>query len=145
MEAYEDKWREFSNEYQRLKRRVAKYQKGEIDDESEAKGLLKRYLKHYLEEADQALSEKEIVDKYQDEISEINGNHNWWIFGEVSKHFDYDIFLAEAEEIGYKRTKRGELKRPNELFQEDSHGNTVIGIDEPKTILDWLKLKVKWD
>lgn len=145
VEAYEDKWREFGNEYQRLKRRVGKYQTGEIDGESETKALLKRYLKHYLDEADEGLPAKEIVAKYQDEISGINGNPDWWIFGEVSKHFDYDIFLAEAEEIGYKRTKRGELKRPNELFQEDSHGNIVINIKEPKTILDWLKLKVQWD
>jgi len=145
VEAYEDKWREFSNEYQRLKRRVAKYQTGETDAESEAKVLLKQYLKHYLEEADEGLTVEEILAKYDDEISEINRNPDWWVFGEVSKYLDYDFFLAEAEEIGYKRTKRGELPRPNELFQEDSHGNIAINAKEPKTILDSLRLKVRWD
>jgi len=143
VEAYEEKWREFSNEYQRLKRRVVKYEKGEFDNEAEA--ILKRYLKHYLEGADQNLSPREIVAKYQDEITEINANQDWWIFGEVSKYFDYEIFMAEAEDIGYKRTTRGEQKRPNELFQEDDHGNIVIDTKNPKTILDWVKLKVKWD
>jgi len=145
VEAYEDKWREFNNEYQRIKRRVVKYQAGEIDEEREAKALLKRYLKHYLEEADQGFSVKQIIAKYHDEISEINSNPPWWIFGEVSKQFDYDIFLAEADEIGYKRTRRGELPRPNDLFREDDRGNIFIDINEPRTILDWLKTKVQWD
>lgn len=145
VEAYEEKWREFSNEYQRLKRRVIKYEKGEIGNEAEAKEALKRYLKHYLEEVDQALLPQEIITKYQDELAEINANQDWWVFGEVSKHFDYEIFMAEAEEIGYKRTKRGEQKRPNELFQEDERGNTIINIKDPKTVLDSLKLKVRWD
>lgn len=144
VEAYEDKWREFSNEYQRLKRRVTKYEKGEIEDESEAKAILKRYLKHYLEKADQSLSPQEIVAKYQDEITEINANQDWWVFGEVSKHFDYEIFMAQAQEIGYKRSKRGEQKRPNDLFQGDEHGNTIIDTENPKTILDSLRLKVRW-
>jgi len=145
VETYEEKWREFSNEYQRLKRRVANYEKGEIDNEAEAQITLKRYLKNYLEKADQDISSQEIVTKYQDEIAEINANQDWWIFGEVSKHFDYEIFMAQAEEIGYKRSKRGDQKRPNELFQEDEHGNIIIDTRNPKTILDWLKLKVRWD
>jgi type I restriction enzyme M protein len=145
VEIYEDKWREFSNEYQRLKRQVIKYEKGEIENAAEAKKILKRYLKHYLEKADQDLSPKEIVEKYKDEITEINTNQDWWIFGEVSKQVDYEIFMAAAEELGYKRSKRGEQKRPNELFREDEHGNIIIDTKEPKTILDSLKAKVKWE
>ncbi|MDZ7935156.1 MAG: hypothetical protein U5M51_09370 [Emticicia sp.] len=29
---------------------------------------------------------------------------------------DYDIFMAEAENVGYKRTKRGENPMPNDLY-----------------------------
>jgi type I restriction enzyme M protein len=144
VEAYEEKWREFSNEYQRTKRRVGRYKKGEIDNETEAKTILKRYLKHYLEEIDHTLSPQEIIIKYQDEIAEIDINHDWWIFGEVSKHFDYKFFMAEAKEIGYKRSKRGEHKRPNDLFQEDEYGDIIIDTLKPKTILDSLKVKVRW-
>jgi type I restriction enzyme M protein len=145
VEAYEEKWREYGNEYQRLKRRIIKYQSGIIENEAESKANLKRYLKNYLEKVDLDLTSKEIIAKYEDEIIEINSNPSWWIFGEVSKHFDYQIFFAEAEEIGYKRTKRGEQKRPNELYQEDANGNIVIDTNNPKAILDWIKLKVKWD
>jgi type I restriction enzyme M protein len=145
VEAYEEKWRDYSNEYQRLKRQVVRYLSEEFNDEAEAKTILRRYLKNYLEEVDQILSAKEIIMKYQDEIREVNGNQNWWVFGEVSKHFDYEIFMAEAEEIGYKRTKRGEQKRPNMLFQESESGSIITDIDNPKAVLDFLKLKVKWD
>lgn len=145
VEQYEQKWREYSNEYQKLKRRVTKYQKGEIENKVEAKQLLKKYLKHYLEDADQNLKPKEILEKYCDEITEINKNQDWWIFGEVSKKFDYEILMAEAEEIGYKRTKRGEKKRPNELFQQDEHNNIIADTKDLKTILDHIKQKVRWD
>jgi len=145
VEQYEQKWREYGNEYQRLKRNVTKYQKGEIGIEVEAKQVLEKYLKHYLEDADRNLKPKEILGKYYDEITEINKNHDWWIFGEVSKYFDYQILMAEAEEIGYKRTKRGERKRLNELFQQDEHNNIIIDTKDLKTILDHIKQKVRWE
>ena len=44
VEAYEEKWREYSNEYQRLKRLVVKYCSGDIDHELDAKATLERYL-----------------------------------------------------------------------------------------------------
>ena len=40
----------------------------------------------------------------------------WWVFDEVVKEFDYDIFLADVENIGYKRTKRGEKETQNDLY-----------------------------
>lgn len=98
-----------------------------------------------MEEKDQTLSTHEIITKYQDEISEINTNQEWWVFGEVSKHLNYEIFMAEADEIGYKRTKRGDQKQPNELFQENECGNIIIDIENPKAILDFLKPGVRWD
>lgn len=145
VEAYEEKWREYSNEYQRLKRRVVKYCSGDIDHELDAKTTLRRYLKHYFEEKEQTLSTHEIITKYQDEISEIDANQEWWVFGEVSKLLNYEIFMVEAEELGYKRTKRGDQRRPNELFQENEHGSIIIDIENPKTILDFLKSRVIWD
>ncbi len=40
------------------------------------------------------------------------------MFGEVAKasEIDYAIFMAEAENVGYKRTKRGENPMPNDLY-----------------------------
>lgn len=145
VEQYEQKWGEFNNEYQRLKRKVTKYKKGDIKGKTEAKNVLKKYLKHYLEDTDNNLEVQEILGKYSDEIAQISKNWEWWVFGEVSKYFDYEILLAEAEEIGYKRSKRGEKKRPNELFQQDKDNNIIIEEKDLKTILDHIKKHVSWD
>jgi len=32
--------------------------------------------------------------------------NTWWVFGEVSRELNYEIFMAEVENVGYKRTKR---------------------------------------
>lgn len=39
-----------------------------------------------------------------------------WVFAEVALSVDYPIFIAEARQVGYKRTKRGERPQPNDLF-----------------------------
>ena len=60
--------------------------------------------------------------------TEIFGHYNaWWVFGEVAKEMDidYDIFMAEAENVGYKRTKRGENPRPNDLFDIEYAPNNL--------------------
>ena len=68
-----------------------------------------------------------LVEKYQDELKELCKYDNdtkdvfgfvntWWVFGEVAKEMNYKIFMAEVENIGYKRTKRGEKPMPNDLF-----------------------------
>ncbi|MGY2133734.1 hypothetical protein ACW9KT_16010 [Hymenobacter sp. HD11105] len=75
---------------------------------------------------DIALSHNELISKYNEEIERISsfeketqvfGFYNaWWVFGEVAKEVNYDIFMAEAENVGYKRTKRGENIMQNDLF-----------------------------
>lgn len=85
-----------------------------------------RFLKDYLTQEDKSLEIKELLSKYEDEIKELSkydketdvfGFYNaWWVFGEVANEMDYDIFMAEAENVGYKRTKRGENPMPNDLF-----------------------------
>jgi len=146
VEEYEQKCREFSAEYQRLKRRVSNYQKAAIqENREESTGILRRYLKRYFEEADARLSVEEILAKYSDEIAEVNSNQDWWVFGEVAEYLNYDILMAEVQEVGYKRTKRGVQQRPNELFREDAGGGIVINADKPETILDWMRLRVQWD
>src|SRR5205085_1245452 len=69
----------------------------------------------------------------------------WWCFAEVTAQpqFDYEIFFAEAEHVGYKRTTRHPdgIQQPNDLFQADGEGNIVIDTENPKTILDHLRSK----
>ncbi|MBO4738550.1 MAG: restriction endonuclease subunit M [Bacteroidales bacterium] len=87
---------------------------------------IKHLLKDYITPDDENMEIKMLLEKYDSEIEElckydnetrVFGYYNtWWVFGEVAKEMNYDIFMAEAENVGYKRTKRGERSMPNELF-----------------------------
>jgi len=92
-------------------------------------------LKDYITPEDEALNPKELLTKYSEEIDTLSkfeketnvfGFYNaWWVFGEVAKEMDYEIFMAEAENVGYKRTKRGENPMPNELYDIEYAPNTI--------------------
>ncbi|KJV07556.1 hypothetical protein, partial [Methylocucumis oryzae] len=58
------------------------------------------------------------LSKYENETAVFGFYNAWWVFGEVAKtsEIDYAIFMAEAENVGYKRTKRGENPMPNDLY-----------------------------
>ena len=140
VELFERKWRSYSNEFQKIKRVIESIKRGKSKlKEKEAKEIIKRYLKHFLAEVDLSLNVSELIKKYKDEISDVGRNPDWWIFGEVAKELDYPIFMANAIEIGYKRTIRGEQKRPNHLFRTDEKNDVVIDTNHPKTILDYYK------
>ena len=69
--------------------------------------------------------------------------NTWCVFGEVSKTLNYDVFMAETDCIGYKRSKRGEKEMPNKLFRSNETGVIVDdGIQE--TILDYMR-EIQWD
>lgn len=117
----------FVNE-EKLNRKWAKDVVEDIEKKNDKNILAntKRFLKDYITEEDKTLTPKELLTKYADEIDSISkydkdtqifGFYNaWWVFGEVAKELDYDIFMAEAENVGYKRTKRGENPMPNDLY-----------------------------
>ena len=110
---------------------------------------IKCFLKDYITPEDEALNPKELLTKYSEEIDSLSkfeketnvfGFYNaWWVFGEVAKEMDYDIFMAEAENVGYKRTKRGENPMPNELYDIEFAPNTI----NTKQILEGYDLEIK--
>lgn len=87
---------------------------------------IQRFLKDYITQEDDRLEVRALLEKYSDEIENLSkhdketrifGFYNtWWVFGEVAKEIDLDIFMAQAENVGYKRTKRGENPMPNDLY-----------------------------
>ena len=87
---------------------------------------IQRFLKDYITQEDDQLEVRALLEKYSDEIENLSkydketrifGFYNaWWVFGEVAKEIDLDIFMAQAENVGYKRTKRGENPMPNDLY-----------------------------
>lgn len=138
-------WDEYGKEWSLLKTRVIDYVKyfvkgdklnkkwakdvvEDIEKENfeNIKANIQRFLKDYLTAEDETLEVKTLLEKYSEEIDSVSkfeketdvfGFYNaWWVFGEVAKELDYDIFMAEAENVGYKRTKRGENPMPNDLF-----------------------------
>jgi type I restriction enzyme M protein len=112
------------------------------EDLENIKTNIKRFLKDYIIPEDETLNPKELLTKYSEEIDSLSkfeketnvfGYYNaWWVFGEVTKKLDYDIFMAEAENIGYKRTKRGENPMPNDLYDLEYAPNIL----KTKEIID---------
>lgn len=172
LEKWDTLWNKYSNEYNNLKTRVENlldvYLIGKNRDklpsiknlaEQEEKDILIKFLKNYFDD-DIDLPVKEIIEKYQDELRDIcklDKNtidvfgyvNTWWVFGEVSKELNYEIFMAEVENIGYKRTKRGVKSAPNELYRSEILPNgkeKILLSDEDgkrETALDWLR-EVEW-
>lgn len=96
--------------------------------EEEEKSVIVRMLKNYIMDKDSTLTVKELINKYRSELEDLctldkdtfnlfGRVNTWWVFGEVAEQINYDVFMAEVNNVGYKRTKRGEKEMPNELFE----------------------------
>ena len=168
IEEWNKLWNKYSNEWSTLKTRcenlLAVYLEGKdrkklpsVKDlkDAEEKQILARMLKDYLEEDDKKLARKELIEKYQDELKELckydkdtkdafGFVNTWWVFGEVAKELNYKIFMAEVENVGYKRTKRGEKPMPNELYRTNDKGEVLVDDGETKTALDYMR-KIEWE
>lgn len=100
-------------------------------DAKENRNILKQFLKQFYPREYQFNSLKELLEYIYDDVLEIatldypqiKGQNNycnsWWVFGEVASHFNYPIFYAEIENIGYKRTKRGEQDKDISIKNEN--------------------------
>lgn len=161
-------WTKYSNEWSNLKTRcenlIVVYLEGKdrkklpsIKDltENQENVILNRMLKDYIEEDDKQLTPKELIEKYKDELKDLFNYdkdikdvfgfvNSWWVFGEVAKELNYKIFMAEVDNIGYKRTKRGEKPMPNELYRVNDKGEILIDDGIKTTALDHLR-DVIWD
>lgn len=167
-EKWDELWRKYSNEWSNLKTRCENlteiYLNGKdrkklpsVKDlkEQEEKQILARMLKNYIEKDDQKLSAKALVEKYISELKELCKYDNdtkdtfgfvntWWVFGEVAKELNYKIFMAEVENVGYKRTRRGEKPMPNELFKVNEKNEISVDGGKLETALDYMR-KINWD
>ena len=161
-------WAKYSNGWNNLKTRCENLEKVYLEDkdrkklpsikdltEQEEKEILAKMLKDYIEKDDKKLSAKKIIEKYKEELKNLckydNGTkdvfgfvNTWWVFGEVAKELNYKIFMAEVENVGYKRTKRGEKSMPNELYRINDKGEVLVGDGIKETALDYLR-EIPWD
>ena len=147
VEEWDNLWSKYKDEYSILNSELKKLLKSgkEQNKDKLMQFLIKILDRENFGSENKKLSFKEIKEKYQDDIKKID--LEWWIFKNVSKQQDYPIFMAHAEEIGYKRGIRREATRPNELFfSEGEYSNRIIHINikNPRTILDHLRKHVLW-
>lgn len=107
---------------------------------------------HY--NVDEELELDEFILKYRDNIEEfckidndtkdIYGRCNTtWVFSKVTQEINNEILYAETENIGYKRTRRGEILTKNDLFRTNKDGSIIIDDNEKSTILDYLR-EIRW-
>lgn len=167
VEAWNTAWDEASREWQTLKTRVDNLilvhdglkQKAKLPSirdltPEEEKVILCRMLKSYLDNDTEDLSAAELIAKYYDELNslcsvdkdtqDVFGHVNtWWVFGDVIEKFPDTILLAEVDNIGYKRSKRGEKEMPNELYRIENE-SLVVDDGVSGTVLDEMR-KIKWD
>lgn len=172
VEAWNAAWDEGSKEWQSLKTRVdnlmAVYdglkQKAKLpsirdltpEDET---AIIRRMLKAYITVRDDGLSARALFQKYRSELENLCAFdkdtqdtfgfvNTWWVFGEVASQFNYDVFMAEAENIGYKRYKKNkavsEKPMPNELFRLQADGKVAINDGVVSSILDLIRT-VNWE
>lgn len=104
--------------------------------------LLQQLLGNIFNPEDPKLTTQKLCEKYSEEVS--LADHDWWVFRKVAEELDYPIFMAHAEEIGYKRGVRREEKRLNELFKQTKMKDIVVNTEEPTTVLDHLRASLKW-
>lgn len=142
---YDRIWREVAREYNSLRSKVEGLLVQETLDDS-ARKVLVSFLSGFITEEDAAnLDAKEIRDSCEDILIDLLANSDWWIFKRVSSKLDYRIFMAHAEEIGYKRSKKqGELERLNELFSTDASGLVCVNMNQPERIIDHLLASKPW-
>jgi type I restriction enzyme M protein len=147
VEQWNKLWAEYEEEYKELDFEIKKLLK--LEKEQGKNKFIELLIELLGEEnfdpEDKILSFKELKEKYEENIKE--GDLKWWVFKNVSKEQDYPIFMAHAEEIGYKRGVRKEEKRQNQLFNsEGEYSDRVIHIDtkNPETILDYLRKNLIW-
>jgi type I restriction enzyme M protein len=127
------------NNFNAIVKRINSFKdKNKLDhiENEENKNILRKFLKQFYPEERQFNSFKELFEYIYDDILEvavldypqIKGQNNycnsWWVFGEVAKHFNYSIFYAEIENIGYKRTKRPP-ERDKDIFLKNDNGEIV--------------------
>ena len=172
IEKWNELWTKYSNEWNNLKTRCENLLSVYLDDkdrsklpsikhltEMEERDILERMLKNHIEPNDKELTAKQLTEKYQDELKDLCKYDNdtrevfgfvntWWVFGEVAKELNYKVLMAEVENIGYKRTKRGEKQMPNELYRSflTTNEKEIILVDDgiKETALDYLR-EVIWD
>jgi len=121
----------------------------------EEKEMIMNFLGNSFFEEDHFLELPAIIQKYEFELEEyckkenddykdFNHINTTWVFERVAKKHDYPMVMAEAKNVGYKRTKVTNLSKPNDLFDSDSSGKVILDSPTSDKILNKLR-ELEWD
>ena len=89
--------------------------------------VLHRFLKDFITDNDKVSTMEQLIVKYRDEIDslcnidketkDVFGMVNtWWVFSAVVEDCALEVDMFEVDNVGYKRTLRGEKETINELY-----------------------------
>ena len=168
IEKWNKLWNEKTREYGRLKTQCTnlcavadgKKQKEklpkikDLSKEDERMCILK-LLRSLILDVDRDLSTEDLIRKYRNQINSICKIDNdtrdvfgqvntWWVYGEVAKELSYTILMADAEHVGYKRTKRSTQTRPNDLYRTDMNGAVIVDDNIKESVLDYMR-EINWE
>ena len=155
---YDNIWNKYSKKFEQLEKDLRLLIKKGEEEKNTANQLkdnltklMKEYIREEFEPADEKLTFADLVKKYKtffEKGTSFKIDRDWWVFSKVSKELDYSVFMANVEEVGYKRTTRFEKVRPNDLFNTMNKENIEeikINTATPNKVLDHLRRDVKWD
>lgn len=168
IEQWDEQWKNFSSRWSFLVTRTLNLRKIYLEkkdrkkfpsvsnlNEEEERKILLELLSENDEQTLGSLNTKDILNKYEDDLKTIckidNDTKNifgfvntTWVFSKVSKKIDYSILMHEIENVGYKRSKRGEKIMPNDLYRTNQHGEIIVDDGKKIKALDFLR-EINWD
>jgi type I restriction enzyme M protein len=137
---WDQRWHDAAKEWAKLVTRIENYRKVFVegdaqsrfpsiksDTDRDVRANVERMLRERLTPTEGSMSLKDLFEskaalldeatQADTDTADVFGRVNVaWVFAQVAAATDYRIFVAEARQVGYKRTKRGERPQPNDLF-----------------------------
>lgn len=168
IEKWNTLWNEKTREYGKLRTQCTnlcavvdgKKQKAKLPSikdlsKEEERICIFKMLRSLILDNDRDLPTEDLIKKYRDQIksvckidndtSDVFGKVNtWWVYGEVAEELAYSILMADAEHVGYKRTKRSTQTRPNDLYRTDKNGTVIVDDNIKESILDYMR-EINWE
>lgn len=123
---------------------------------NEERNIIVKILNNIIDNNDRELELNKILEKYEEEIQENSSFdkatkdefgyiNTTWVFNQVAQTNNNEIFMAEVENVGYKRKSKGQPKKmPNELYRESKNGEILYDDGIKETVLDYMR-EIKWD
>lgn len=168
MEKWGETWDKYANQYGKLKTRIENIKSVYLDgkdrskypsikdlNKSDEKNLLLELLNNVIRPDDKNLDIEDILNKYLSNINdlctydkdmekELGFVNAWWVFNKVSEELNYEIFMAEADNVGYKRKANSIKPMPNDLYRIDQNNEIIVDDDVKEKILDYLR-DISWE